>query len=527
MDPTETLTRGGPPPDVGEGAGDPPGDWVGADRALIDRAVAAQVLANRGRAGTWEAIHCFHAARVEEVAAAKRDGQPAFFALTPLESTKAEFGALLGFGSQMIEVDLEMTDDLKRFFPRLWGQCLAGRVDLGRARLVQGPLGQLTNDADRHAYAALVQEYLDKQDDPSAVLHPVTYPNLRQACWRRARKFEQVSRQQTFDEAFAKRRVSLRTDETGIASLSCRTRVDHCAQAEARLTLIAKKRAEADGEDRTIEQLKVDTLIDLLLGRVTCAVTDAELAGDSGAGDGPGPGVGDGGSDSGSGGDARRPADGGDSGHRPGAGVLEWHEVGKFARPVVHVTVPWATLAGASDEPGRMAGGVVIPAELSRLIGEDKRSTLYRMVTDPVGRFVELSTDRYAPTEPLSRSVTARDPECIFPGCRRPATVCEIDHRIRWPLGPTALWCLQPLCELHHKVKHSKGWRVVREDDGSYTWTSRFGTVLRTPPPEYPLVFWGIEDVRLAGSENTSFSSETPSELEGRFAELIAQHVAA
>ena len=328
--------------------------------------------------------------------------------------------------------------------------------------------------------------------------------------------------------------MSLRTDETGIASLSCRTRVDYCAQADARLTLIAKKRAEADGEQRTIEQLRVDTLIDLLLGRVTCAADDAELLGDSGAGtSGPGSGTGTG---SGSGtGDGGSGTDSDGEAGRSGDGILEWHEVGKFARPVVNVTVPWATLAGASDEPGMMAGGVVMPAELSRLIGQDPKSTLFRMVTDPIGRFVELSTDRYAPTDPQCRSVTARDPECIFPGCKRPATICEIDHRIAWPGGPTALWCLQPLCELHHKVKHSKGWRVVREEDGSYTWTSRFGTVLQKPPPEYPLVFWGIEDVRVAGDENLPFSSEPApdavsvvlSELEVRFADLIAQHVAA
>lgn len=43
------------------------------------------------------------------------------------------------------------------------------------------------------------------------------------------------------------------------------------------------------------------------------------------------------------------------------------------------------------------------------------------------------------------------------------------------------------------QVKHSEGFSVARNDDGSYTWTSRFGSTFTTPVPEYPVAVWPVE----------------------------------
>ena len=37
-----------------------------------------------------------------------------------------------------------------------------------------------------------------------------------------------------------------------------------------------------------------------------------------------------------------------------------------YARPIINVTVPLETLAELTDEPGRLSGGTVIPADLAR-----------------------------------------------------------------------------------------------------------------------------------------------------------------
>lgn len=450
MDPTDTMTRGGPPPPD--------------DRGLLDRAAQAQVSANAARAAVLETVRLFHANRVAEAQAAKRN-QPAFFALTPLEATKAEFGPLLVVGNRRIETDLQLAQDLHQFFPRMWQTCLSGRLDVGRAAVATGYLPQLTNDDDRRAYAELVEEYLDSQDQPDAPVHPVRYLNLQQACRRRCRRFEQQTKQQSFADAFARRRVSLRSDDNGMASLACSSSLDRCQTADYRLTLIAKRRSENPGEKRTIDQLRADTLVDLVLGRVTVAASEAELE------------------------------DGETADGAPVEDPCEWRDVGRFARPVVNVTVPITTLMGLSDTPGVMAGGTEIPAALCRMIGQDPTSTWYRLVTDPLGGFVELSTNAYQPTEAICRWCIAQNPQCVWPTCSRPATVVELDHRVPYPHGPTSTYNLQPLCEAHHKVKHSDGFSVVREQDGSYTWTSRFGVVSRKPAPEYPLAEWPDEDL--------------------------------
>jgi hypothetical protein len=169
---------------------------------------------------------------------------------------------------------------------------------------------------------------------------------------------------------------------------------------------------------------------------------------------------------------------------------MQWHDIGQFARPIVNVTVPITTLMGLSETPGTLAGGTVVPAELVSMIAEDPDSVWHRLLTDPAGGFVELSTDTYQPTKMQWKWTVAENPQCVWPTCRRPATVVDLDHRVPFPFGPTSTRNLQPLCERHHKIKHSRGFSVVRETDGSYTWTSRFGVVSKKQAPEYPIAEW-------------------------------------
>jgi hypothetical protein len=47
-----------------------------------------------------------------------------------------------------------------------------------------------------------------------------------------------------------------------------------------------------------------------------------------------------------------------------------------------------------------------------------------------------------------------RDGVCQAPGCCRPASQCDIDHRIPHEAGgPTVGWNLGPYCRKHHKLK--------------------------------------------------------------------------
>ena len=505
MDPsgTDTMTRGAPP----GGGGAPPGDGGAqpgddgvevakgekrlADRILLDDALEAMVAENRSRAMRLDAVSEFHARRVAEVET-RGSGAPGFFVLTPLQATKVEFCPLLGIGELMLQFDLELTDGLKQWFPRLWRRCMKGRLDIGRARLAYDQLLNLTNDADKAAFAELIEEMFDRMDDPASPLYPVSRTTLQRAIRRRCLKFPQKSEDDNFGEAFKKRRVKLETDENGMGSLSVSTAVHDAMTADYRLTLIAKKLGEAKGETRTLDQRRADVCIDLILGRLTVGATDGELEDDStGGGDDP-------------------------------AETFERKPVGRFARPIINVTVPITTLMGLSDEPGVMAGGTSLPADVTRHIATDPDATWYRLLTDPAGGFLELSTKSYTPTDAIWRWTVACNQKCIWPGCCRPATVIELDHRIRFPLGKTSTCNLQPLCRRHHHVKHSEGFSVVLEADGSYTWTSRFGSTFRTPAPEYPIAVWPedlpapptAETVEAAAKVDLAFRSIVEREFE-------------
>jgi hypothetical protein len=75
------------------------------------------------------------------------------------------------------------------------------------------------------------------------------------------------------------------------------------------------------------------------------------------------------------------------------------------------------------------------------------------VLTDPqTGCALDLGRSRYAVSEPLRRWIAARDVTCTFPGCRRRAHRCDIDHVESWQQwGRTDAANLQPLCRRHRR----------------------------------------------------------------------------
>jgi hypothetical protein len=85
----------------------------------------------------------------------------------------------------------------------------------------------------------------------------------------------------------------------------------------------------------------------------------------------------------------------------------------------------------------------------------------------------------YRPGPMLARYVKARDRHCRFPGCRRPAAHCDLDHITPYPAGPTSAANLQCLCRYHHRLKTHAGW-TVRPSGMALQWTSPRGRTYRT-----------------------------------------------
>ncbi len=81
----------------------------------------------------------------------------------------------------------------------------------------------------------------------------------------------------------------------------------------------------------------------------------------------------------------------------------------------------------------------------------------------------------YRPGLGLTRWVKARDRHCRFPGCRRPAANCDLDHLIPHPTGSTTTTNLACLCRYHHRLKTHTSWEVRAGPNAALEWTSPRG----------------------------------------------------
>lgn len=123
------------------------------------------------------------------------------------------------------------------------------------------------------------------------------------------------------------------------------------------------------------------------------------------------------------------------------------------------------------------------------------------MLTDPAGRMVERSTTSYQPTKPIWRWVVAAWNSCFRPGCDAPATTSEGDHRIPWPAGPTSAENLWPGCRSDHKAKHTQGFSIEQNADGSFTFHTRAGFSHTINEPTHPAsTEWPEVDVEVQHS---------------------------
>ncbi len=90
----------------------------------------------------------------------------------------------------------------------------------------------------------------------------------------------------------------------------------------------------------------------------------------------------------------------------------------------------------------------------------------------------------YPPGVQLKRYVNARDRHCRFPGCRRPAMHCDLDHLIPWPTGRTTEHNLYCLCRYHHRLKTHTNWKVQNGPGRTLRWTSPRGHHYTTSPDD-------------------------------------------
>ena len=135
----------------------------------------------------------------------------------------------------------------------------------------------------------------------------------------------------------------------------------------------------------------------------------------------------------------------------------------------------------ASAKPAYVFGAGIMPTALLGGILERAR---IREVRHPGAS--SAPEPRYTPTRSTADFVRCRDLTCRFPGCDKPAQVCDIDHTVAYPVGPTHPSNLKCLCRFHHLLKTFwngiGGWRDRQLPDGTIIWTSPTGHTYVTYP---------------------------------------------
>ncbi|MDD7928359.1 HNH endonuclease [Microbacterium thalli] len=151
-------------------------------------------------------------------------------------------------------------------------------------------------------------------------------------------------------------------------------------------------------------------------------------------------------------------------------------------RARVQVVVTADTLTGTDSGPAEAVGTGLIDADTARELA-GQTSVWARLFIDPITR-TPVETDTYRPTASMRRLLQARDQHCRFPGCRRAAIRCELDHTIDHALGGhTHIYNLAHLCQRHHSMKQFTNWNVTQLGGGVLEWTSPSGRTYREDVP--------------------------------------------
>ncbi len=397
------------------------------------------------RIGAWDRMIAWaQSMQLAEMAAfvsrSESDAPPAMRDVAN-ESAVAEIGLMLRVATGTAHRRVDDAQTLIERYPATFATLRAGRITLPKARIIAEQTAMLSA-----AEAAAVEaRVLDKAPNQ-------TPGELRAAIRRAVTRVDPEAVRRRHEAKKAERSVRMWDEPDGMAVLFAHLTAADATGVYAVLDECARA-AGGPADERPMDARRADALVDLILaptGLTSAGTAEAQADWSSAERD-----------------RARTRRD--------------------RIRVQVRVTVPFSTLFGLDETSGELAGYGPIPAAASRELAA--QGTWRRILTDPVsGALLDYGTTVYRPPAHLAEHVITRDQTCRFPGCRNPAHRCDLDHRVPFDpatdTGPTADYNIGPGCRPHHLVKHSPGWSVVQDPDGTVTWTTPSGhTYTTTPPP--------------------------------------------
>ncbi|MGW3964477.1 DUF222 domain-containing protein [Amycolatopsis sp. NPDC005003] len=297
--------------------------------------------------------------------------------------------------------------------PRMLNLMDDGRLDLYRAMKVTDATAWLSRD-HVHVVDATLEDRVPGRNATQ----------VRRAAAYAAAQADPEGAALRTERKLVERRLTLHHQDAGVTNLSVNNApTEKATAAYARVDQAARALKTPD-EPRTLDQLRADVAIDLLL--------------------------------SGTGGPSER------------------------AEVFLHIDL--ATYVGLNQTPAALSGRGPIAAALARHIIGRADTTLRRVLTDPRnGRAVELSPTRYSLEQ--DEFIRVRDQECRQPGCTRPAQSCGTKAtRLQGETEGVADQAVT-FCSRHSKLKGQPGWDYEVTPAGTLNVTTPAGQVQSTTPP--------------------------------------------
>ncbi|MEX1286905.1 MAG: DUF222 domain-containing protein [Acidimicrobiia bacterium] len=329
----------------------------------------------------------------------------------PGEFDALEVACALTLTRRKSEAEVDLAFGLERL-PNVFGALYAGEIDWLRARIIVEGLEHL-DDATAAELAAVVLE-----DAPS-----LTTGKLAALIRRLCLAHDPDGAADRYRRSVEDRSVAAIANHDGTGFLHAdRLPADRLHAAMGHIDALARRL----GDDRTMEQKRVDVMLDLLSGRCHHLRSDG-------------------------------------------------------ATGRVDVTVDLETLIGLADRPAEIPGWGPTIAEIARKALEADDSGRLRVKVHDADASVEVTAR--TPSAAQRRAVHHRRPRCCFPGCRMPARRSDLDHRVPHAVGgPTRVDNLVPLCRFHHRGRHGGRWSYVIDPDGTIVWTSPLGRTYPVDP---------------------------------------------
>jgi Domain of unknown function (DUF222) len=148
-------------------------------------------------------------------------------------------------------------------------------------------------------------------------------------------------------------------------------------------------------------------------------------------------------------------------------------------RPTVVVHTDLEYLAGGEGTAELDVLGPLSPEVARRLACDAK---VIMSVDDAEGRSIDQGRARRAPSDGQRLEIRRRDRGCRFPGCTH-TEFTDVHHVTHWANGgPTDLFNLVELCDMHHRSIHEMGWVVRGDANVELEFVSPTGRVTTSTP---------------------------------------------